>query len=183
MDHYLEIRVLPDPEFPEGQLLSALFAKLHRRLGQAGEGQVGLSFPHHGVVLGGVVRLHGTEADLQALMADNWLQGMKDYTHSTAILPVPAGVSYRTVRRVQAKSAHNKRKRSIAKGWLSEEEALMRIPDSQQKPLRMPYIELRSLSNGNLMRVYVEHGPEQAHPQLGMFNAYGLSASATVPWF
>lgn len=183
MDHYLEIRVLPDPELHEGQLLSALFAKLHQRLGQAGEGRVGLSFPLHGVALGGIVRVHGTSADLQALMAENWLQGVKDYIHSTAILPVPAGVSYRTVRRVQAKSAHNKRKRSIAKGWLSEEEALARIPDSQQKPLRMPYIELRSLSNGNLMRVYVEHGPVQPHPQPGVFNAYGLSATATVPWF
>ena len=62
-------------------------------------------------------------------------------------------------------------------------DALARIPDSQQKPLRMPYIELRSLSNGNLMRVYVEHGPVQPHPQPGVFNAYGLSATATVPWF
>ena len=30
MDHYLEIRVLPDPEFSEEMLMAALMAKLHR---------------------------------------------------------------------------------------------------------------------------------------------------------
>lgn len=32
MDHYLDIRVLPDPEFSAQTLLEALFAKLHRAL-------------------------------------------------------------------------------------------------------------------------------------------------------
>ena len=38
MDHYIEIRVLPDPEFSEEMLMSALVAKLHRALGQRGQG-------------------------------------------------------------------------------------------------------------------------------------------------
>lgn len=44
MDHYLEIRVLPDPEFSSEMLMAALFAKLHRVLGARGQGDIGVSF-------------------------------------------------------------------------------------------------------------------------------------------
>ncbi|MDA5483387.1 type I-F CRISPR-associated endoribonuclease Cas6/Csy4 [Yersinia intermedia] len=92
-------------------------------------------------------------------------------------------VQYRTVRRVQAKSAHNKRQRSIAKGWLTEQQAFEQIPDTQQKSLRLSFIQLRSLSNGNTMRIYIQHGELQEQAQLGSFSAYGLSNSTTIPWF
>jgi CRISPR-associated endonuclease Csy4 len=36
VDHFLDIRVLPDPEFGEEMLMAALFAKLHRALGARG---------------------------------------------------------------------------------------------------------------------------------------------------
>ncbi len=32
MNHYLDLHLLPDPEFSAAQLMSALFAKLHRAL-------------------------------------------------------------------------------------------------------------------------------------------------------
>ncbi|GGO80052.1 type I-F CRISPR-associated endoribonuclease Cas6/Csy4 [Marinobacterium nitratireducens] len=183
MDHYLDLKVLPDPEFAEQQLLNALFAKLHRALGQHGDGEVGVSFPDHGARLGSRLRLHGTAQRLDQFMALNWIQGMRDYCAIGELLPIPAQVQYRAVRRVQAKSAYNKRKRSITKGWLSEAEALKRIPDTQQKKLTLPYIQLRSLSNGNPMRIYIEHGPLQDAPQSGCMSTYGLSATATIPWF
>ena len=85
------------------------------------------------------------------------------------------------VRRVQAKSAHNKRRRSVAKGWLSEEEAQVRIPDAQQKAMSLPYAEMHSLSTQSRMRLYIEHGPLLDKPVAGMFNAYGLSTTATIP--
>ncbi len=59
MDHYIEIRVLPDPEFSEEMLMAALMAKLHRALGQRGKGDIGVSFPAHGIKPGAVLRLHG----------------------------------------------------------------------------------------------------------------------------
>lgn len=43
MDHYIEIRVLPDPEFTEEMLMAALMAKLHRALGQRGKGILALA--------------------------------------------------------------------------------------------------------------------------------------------
>ena len=183
LSHYLDIRLLPDPEFTEQQLMNALFAKLHRAAGKSAPGKIGVSFPDVSKRLGGRLRLHSSKEILSGLMTDSWIQGMKDYCVISDITPVPAAVKYRTVRRVQAKSAHNKRRRSIAKGWLTEEEALEKIPDTQQKTLTLPYIQMKSLSNGNPMRVYIEHGDIQDVAQPGEFNAYGLSASATVPWF
>lgn len=183
MDHYLDIRVLPDPEFGQVELLNALYAKLHRVLPSLTQGRVGVSFPAHRRTLGECLRLHGTLADLLNLTEVNWLQGMRDYIHIGEPAQVPATALFRVVRRVQAKSAHNKRRRSVAKGWLSEEEALTRIPDTQQKAMSLPYAEMHSLSTQSRMRLYIEHGPLLDKPVAGTFNAYGLSASTTIPWF
>lgn len=88
LTHYVELALLPDPEFPVPQLMNALYAKLHRALcdvraiNPAGSG-VGLSFPRHqeGVrrSLGSVVRLHGSGTALDELMALPWLKGMRDH--------------------------------------------------------------------------------------------------------
>lgn len=183
MDHFIEITVLPDPEFKETTLMNAVYAKLHRVLGQQGSGEVGVSFPAVEKTLGAVLRLHGSQQKLAHIMEAGWLQGLRDYTRIAAIQPVPGHAQFRTVRRVQAKSVHNKRKRSITKGWLTEEQAAERIPDDQFRELKLPYAQIRSLSNGNVMRLYVEHGQLQPSPQPGQFNSYGLSPTATIPWF
>ncbi len=64
MDHFLDIRVLPDPEFTEEMLMSALFAKLHRTLGARGTGDIGISFPLVAIKPGPMLRFtwHGTSA-------------------------------------------------------------------------------------------------------------------------
>lgn len=183
MDHYLDIRVLPDPEFGQVELLNALYAKLHRVLPSLTQGRVGVSFPNHRRTLGECLRLHGTLAELLNLTEVNWLQGMRDYIQIGEPEPIPQGASFRVVRRVQAKSAHNKRRRSVAKGWLSEEEAQVRIPDDQQKAISLPYAEMHSLSTQSRMRLYIEHGPLLDKAVTGTFNAYGLSATTTIPWF
>ncbi|WP_369857840.1 type I-F CRISPR-associated endoribonuclease Cas6/Csy4 [Candidatus Thalassolituus haligoni] len=183
MDYYLDITLLPDPEFEEQMLLNALFSKFHRGMSQIAAGEVGISFPDVDKRLGGRLRLHGSAAALDKLMSTGWMKGLGDYTRVSTIEPVPVDRRYRTVRRVQAKSAWNKRKRSIAKGWLDEEEAEAKIPDSQQKKLKQPFVQIKSLSNGNDMRVYIEHGELLDAPATGTFNSYGLSSTATIPWF
>ncbi len=183
MEYYLDIHLLPDPEFSEQDLLNALFAKFHRAMNNVAQGRVAISFPKVAKRLGGTLRLHGSKTTLDVLMTENWLQGMRDYCQCSGIKPVPTACQYRTVKRVQAKSAYNKRKRSVTKGWLTAEEAEQQIPDTQQRKLNLPYLEVKSLSNGNRMRVYVEHGSLQNQPQQGELNSYGLSSEATVPWF
>lgn len=183
MDHYIDVHVLPDPEFRETTLMNELFSKLHRALGKHGQGAIGVSFPDHGKTLGARVRLHGSKRTLEEFMQTKWLTGVTDYCHVGDVQHVPPQTSFCTVRRVQAKSAYNKRRRSVAKGWLDESEAQKRIPDSQQRTLHLPYAQLRSLSNGNMMRVYIEHSKPVQQSVTGSFSAYGLSSTATVPWF
>ena len=183
MDYYLDITLLPDPEFEEQVLLNALFSKFHRGMSQTVPGAVGVSFPDVATRLGGRMRLHGSAEALDKLMSSGWMKGLGDYTRVSTVERVPADCQYRTVKRVQAKSAWNKRKRSIAKGWLDEEEAEAKIPDSQQKKLKQPFVQIKSLSNGNDMRVYIEHGELLDAPATGTFNSYGLSSTATIPWF
>jgi CRISPR-associated endonuclease Csy4 len=134
-------------------------------------------------VWGGRLRLHGRAEALTSLMATNWMKGLTDYARVSGIQSIPNGCQHRIVRRIQAKSVHNKRKRSVTKGWLSAEEAKSKIRDTQQKKLKMPYLQIKSLSNGNSMRVYIEHGDLVDTPASGAFNSYGLSSVATIPWF
>lgn len=187
MDSYLELQLLPDPEFPATTLMNALFAKLHRGLVSNGEGRIGISFPDVGpkaLSLGLRVRLHGLAADLEKLMSLNWLQGMRDHLLLGPISAVPANAGYRAVRRVQAKSSpERERRRLITRKGISPEAAILAIPDSAAQSLKLPYVMLASQSTQQQFRLFIEHLPLRDQPVSGLFNAYGLSASATVPWF
>lgn len=187
MDSYIELQLLPDPEFPANMLMNALFAKLHRGLVCSGEGRVGISFPdveEKGVGLGGRLRLHGTATDLERLMSANWLQGMRDHLSCSPVSPVPATAACRVVRRVQAKSSpERERRRLIARKGISAEAAVLAIPDNAAEMLRLPYLLLASQSTQQQFRLFVEHLPVQKETVQGTFSAYGLSSTGTVPWF
>lgn len=184
MDHYLEIRVLPDPEFDTPALLEALFAKLHRALGGVGQGRIGVSFPAAGKTLGDRLRLHGTLASLTEFEQQPWRKGLRDYTAHSGILPIPARVQYRTVRRVQVKSnAERLRRRSVAKGWLTQQQAQERIPEMKSQRCSLPFIRLKSLSSAQVFLLFIEQGTLRDKPTAGQFSAYGLSSQATIPWF
>lgn len=184
--HYLDIHLLPDPEFPAGQLMNALFAKLHRVLVQLGSDSIGVSFPgaRSAAGLGNHLRLHGCQAALNELMALPWLTGMRDHVRIAEPAPVPADAQHCRVRRVQADSNPERlRRRAMKRHGLTEEQARERIPDAAVKWLRLPYLQLRSQSTGQPFRLFIEQGPPGHEPTAGKFNAYGLSQQATVPWF
>lgn len=185
MDAYLELQLLPDPEFPPAMLMNALFAKLHRALVSHGEGRIGISFPDVGSgQLGQRLRLHGQAGDLEQLMAGNCLQGMRDHLAAFAIRPVPDGASHRIVRRVQAQSNPERlRRRLIRRKGVGAQEARAAIPDSAAQRLNLPWLEISSQSTGQTFRLFIEHLPIQATASPGSFSAYGLSNEASVPWF
>ncbi|WP_323839971.1 type I-F CRISPR-associated endoribonuclease Cas6/Csy4 [Photorhabdus africana] len=184
MDYYFEIRVLPDPEFSQQDLMEALFAKLHRALGQVGNGQIGVSFPRSGKTLGNTLRMHGSSEALNDLQALSWLKGLRDYTEVIDIQPIPQETKYRCVSRVQVKSsAERLRRRSIKKGWLTEEQALQRISISKEQRTHLPFLFLKSLSSGQSFLLFVKQGPIEDKSTQGVFSSYGLSSSATIPWF
>lgn len=187
MDSYLDIQLLPDPEFSPPMLMSALFAKLHRGLVQHGRGNVGISFPDlsdTGRTLGNRLRLNGTSDALDALMQIGWLHGMRDHVETSGVSALPANCSHRVVRRVQAKSSPERlRRRLMARQGMDAAAARQAIPDSAAERLHLPYVTLASRSTNQHFRLFIEHLPVQDTPVAGTFTSYGLSTTATVPWF
>ncbi|AWI81285.1 MAG: type I-F CRISPR-associated endoribonuclease Cas6/Csy4 [Betaproteobacteria bacterium HGW-Betaproteobacteria-13] len=187
MDHYIDIKLLPDPEFSAPMLMNALFAKLHRGLVDHGGGDIGVSFPEVGgktLALGSQLRLHGNSTSLGLLMQNGWTQGMRDHITLIEPRPIPTTVQHRVVRRVQAKSNPDRlRRRLMSRKSIGAEEALTAIPDSSAKRLTLPYVEMSSRSTGQRFRLFIEHLAPQPEPVAGGFGTYGLSDIATVPWF
>lgn len=192
MDHYVDITLQPDPEFPAPLLMNALFAKLHRALASPNNqwvGQVGVSFPRHQSTgraphLGDQLRLHGQGSVLERLFSHDWLAGMRDHAQCAEPMPVPDGTEHRLVRRVQAQSSPERLRRRLAhRHRLTAEEAAQRIPDCAAQTLRLPWVQLRSSSTGQSFRLFIEHGPLLQQPNTGSFSPYGLSQGASIPWF
>jgi CRISPR-associated endonuclease Csy4 len=186
MDAYLDIKLLPDPEFAPNLLLNALFAKLHRALVEHGAGDIGISFPKQTErKLGEQLRLHGRAEALEKLMGLNWLKGMNDHISVGAIAAVPAQAQHRIVRRVQAKSKSTiarECRRLANRLGISEQQAAQQKPAVAER-LDLPYLMLKSQSTSQQFRLFVEHRPVQSEAASGDFSAYGLSSTATVPWF
>ena len=133
---------------------------------------------------GDLLRLHGSDAALSALLRLNWLGGVRDHISLGSPALTPGDVQHRTVRRVQSKSNPERLRRRYAKRHnMNIEEARVLIPDTSAKLLRLPFLSLRSRSTGQPFRLFVEHGPLCPEPTAGSFSQYGLSAGASVPWF
>ena len=185
--HYIDITLLPDPEFSHAHLLGALLTKLHRALVQLQADDIGISFPHYSLQprsLGGLLRLHGSTAALQRLMAQPWLQGMRDHVRVTAPAPAPPDAPHRAVRRRQFKTnVERLRRRRMKRKSETPEQAAAAIPDSVERNAALPYAQLRSASTGQPFCLFIEQAPNPANATPGVFNAYGLSKTATVPWF
>lgn len=185
--HFIDIRLLPDPEFSQAHLFGALMAKLHRVLVQLRCDDIGVSFPEYRLrprSIGAALRLHGGEAGLRALMAQPWLQGMRDHIAVAEVVPVPAGAAHRVVRRRQFKTnAERLRRRRMLRKGETAEQAAAHIPDSAERRPDLPYLQLRSASTGQAFCLFVEQAEAGREAVAGVFNSYGLSQGATVPWF
>ncbi|NMM37364.1 MAG: type I-F CRISPR-associated endoribonuclease Cas6/Csy4 [Glaciimonas sp.] len=189
MDHHVDIDVRPDPEFAAHQLMSALYAKLHRALVAQGSTGIGVSFPGFDLKAsnfgtGTRLRLHGNLAALSALLESDWLAGMRDHVVLTLPMRVPNNAQHRAVRRVQVKSNPERlRRRLMRRHDMDAEEARERIPDESARFAHLPFVQLRSTSTAQTFRLFIDHGPSQPNAVSGAFNAYGLSQGATIPWF
>lgn len=188
--HYIDITLLPDPEFSHAHLMGALVAKLHRALVLGQTQDIGVSYPKHVVqpvnrrTLGSVLRLHGTAAALDRLMGLDWLKGMHDHIQVSSLSAVPATAQHRAVRRRQFKTNVDRlRRRRMQRKGETAEQAAAAIPDGVERRPDLPFVQLRSSSTGQPFCLCVEHGPLLSAPVHGTFNAYGLAQEATIPWF
>jgi CRISPR-associated endonuclease Csy4 len=185
--HFVEIKLLSDPEFHPTVLMNTLYGKLHTALVRLESGRIGVSFPDFDdekPTLGNLIRLHGDEDDLNELMKLNWLVSLNDYTLVSSVAAPPASIGHRIVCRVQAHSNAERMRRRLAKhAGVTMEEARLKISDSAVKHLALPYLRVRSASSGEHFRLFIKHGPIQPLPVTGEFSYYGLSPIVTVPWF
>ena len=186
--HFIDLQVRPDPELTNNHLLGAIYSRLHLALVELSCHSIGVSFPAHDnqkPSLGAHMRLHGPQDALQNLLVTSWLKGMQDHLHVSAINAAPASASHRVVSRVQAKSnAARLRRRAIKRHGLDVEAAAQRIPDSAEERLKLPFVLLGSRSTGQTsFPLFIRHGPLLDQPSHGHFSSYGLSPTATVPWF
>jgi CRISPR-associated endonuclease Csy4 len=175
MDYYVDIDLQSDQEFPAHQLMSALYAKLHRALAARQSTGIGVSFPKVDADarnLGTQLRLHGNRSALIALLESGWLAGMRDHVALTSPAPVPPTAQHGAVRRVQVKSGVE---RLMRRHHLDVEEARRRIPDTVARSVPLPFIQLHSTSTGQIYRLFIEHGPARQESVPGTFNTYGLS--------
>jgi CRISPR-associated endonuclease Csy4 len=187
MEHYLEIRLLPDPEFGAPMLMSALYSKLHRALVSLQSKRIGVSFPEYSrkpKTIGSVLRVHGDENALRHLQETDWLKGMRDHIQEASIQPVPAGAKSMVVRRRQFKTnvERLRRRRMRRQGETYEQAAQSTSEFVQHKP-DLPFLLLRSQSTGQAFHLFVDQGPPGDERVDGDFNTYGLSSGATVPFF
>lgn len=189
MQYYLQIRILPDLEFGQSMLMNALYSKLHRVLVKNKNLNIGISLPHYSlkpILLGDILRLHGSETDLERLCAESWLIGMTDHVEVSKIYPVTKTEGYLIYRRKQVKSNAERlrrrcKNREHKKGHIiTDEELQIRIPDSVEETLDIPFVRIKSQSTGQVFRLFIEQ-QKVMEPKEGIFNRYGLSQTATVP--
>lgn len=187
--HYIDLTLLPDPEFSHAHLWRALYAKLHRALVQLETSAIGVSFPEYRLrpqTVGQVLRLHGEPAPLEQLMGTDWLKGMRDHVQIAALSPVPTGTQHRVVQRKQFKtSVERLRRRRMQRKDETAEQAAAAIPLCVEQKPDLPYVQLRSSSSGQSFYLWIELGGLQALPSSGGFNTYGLgqAGGGSIPWF
>lgn len=189
MDHYIDIKLLPDPEFQPTMLMGALFNKLHRALAELQSNRIAVSFVQYQAKgkhksLGDVLRLHGDEGSLHHLLETNWLRGMSDHIDKSAIQPVPEKHGFMQVKRVQCKSnVERLRSRYAKRHDVSMAEAAKALPDAVEQRLDLPFVVVKSSSTAQQFRLFIRQSEVAESMPNSTFNCYGLSGQGVVPAF
>tara|TARA_R110001592_G_scaffold347466_2_gene641009 strand:+ start:4791 stop:5342 length:552 start_codon:yes stop_codon:yes gene_type:complete len=183
MNSYFDIELKPDAEMRENVLMNKVYTKLHKALFDAKATDIGVSFPQYKVVLGKVLRVHSNVEHLVQLQNSDWLGGLAGYCAISDIQTIPVETKYRMVSRVQSNMTQSKLNRLIKRGSITDSEVKAYKAKMFSKGLDNPYLELESESNGNKHRRYIQFGEFVDKPVLGEFDSFGLSKTATVPWF
>lgn len=192
MKYYLDITLLPDTEANLGFLWHKVYQQIHLALVEHKTGDntsdVAVSFPEYSVgryPMGSKLRLFAaSEKSLQALDLPQWLQHYTDYTHCTSITAVPGSVTqYAVFKRVQFDTnIERMARRRVKRKDETLEQALAYLSGFTDQTSKLPFINMNSLSKGQQFRFFIQRDMA-LEPAKGLFNTYGLSHTATVPWF
>ena len=183
MDHYIDIKIMPDAEMRESVLLNKVYTKFHKALFDLKSNCIGVSFPEYKVKLGQLIRIHGEQTMLNNLQALNWLGGLSGYCKVSDIEKVPENTKHRTVSRKQANMTEAKLRRLIKRGTIKPEDVKTYKAKMFNQGLDNPFLELDSGSNGHHHRRFIHFGNLLDQRIKGGFDEFGLSKQTTIPWF
>ncbi|TWX73147.1 type I-F CRISPR-associated endoribonuclease Cas6/Csy4 [Colwellia sp. C1TZA3] len=183
MDHYIDVKLKPDAEMRENLLLNKVYTKLHKALFTLKSDAIGVSFPQYKVTLGRTLRIHSNSTMLNDLQGMSWLGRLSGYCDSSDVSLVPKDSKNRIVSRKQSNMTQAKLNRLIKRGSITENEIKAYKAKMFTCGLDEPFLELESESNGNKHRRYINFSNLIDKPQQGKFDYFGLSKTATVPWF
>lgn len=192
MKFYLDITLLPDSEINIGFLWHKVYGQTHRALVEKknanGNSDIAVSFPTYDDTvfpLGNKLRLlASTEKQLEQLGIDKYLKNLTDYCHCTSIKEVPQSVNiFVRFKRVQFDTNIERlvRRRAKRKNE-SFEQAFEHLNGFKDKDSKLPFVNMNSLSSNHRFRLFIQK-EEAEREKLGDFTCYGLSKTATVPWF
>lgn len=200
MNFYQDITLLPDSEANLGFLWQKVFTQVHIALADNkmadGHSAIAVAFPRYkdkAYPLGDQLRLFSeTEQQLETLNINKWLNRLTDYTHLKSIKPVPSSVNeFALFKRQQIKSNIERKALRRAKHLnkpYDEVLAFLQAENEQAKKdiyqSKLPFIQLESLSSANKHKYKIFIECERVKNAIkGSFTCYGLSKTATVPWF
>jgi CRISPR-associated endonuclease Csy4 len=200
MKYYFDITLLPDPEITLGFIWQKVFQQVHIALvdNKVGDNESAVALSVVGYrdkdfPLGNKLRLLAASEDvLQTLDMQRWLNRLSDYCHLSSIKPVPAEVKqYARFNRKNVKSIEKKAQRRavhLAKPY--DEVLAYLIEQGNSKECKLPFINVESQESkkqaGQGVSCQFLLFIEQVlfdEAVNGKFDCYGLSKTATVPWF
>lgn len=200
MKYYLDITLLPNAEANLGFLWQKIFQQVHialvdNKIGD-NESAIALSIIDYGdkeFPLGNKLRLLAdNEEVLVKLEINQWLKRLCDYCCIQAVKTVPVDIKqYARFKRKPVKSIKRKAKSRAEHlnkpygevlAYLIKEEGLNKCP--------LPFIKIESQHTKKRVEygmsceflLFIERSLTET-PVSGKFDCYGLSKTATVPWF
>ena len=186
MDHYLDVSFDASVDFPLVHQMTSFYQGLHLYLVNT-RAQLGVTFPEMQLrgrsPLGSLIRLHGTRDALTVFIGNPSLSRIRSPFRLSEIEKTPLLSQPRTFWRHQPKSIVQMRKRAIKRHGLTEAQAIERYPSDMHEQSSQPYLELRSLSTHQTFKLFFVKGNPKSETVTGDFNTYGLSPTATLPWF
>jgi len=183
MTHYIDIELKPTKELRENILLNQVYTAFHKRLYDLNSNNIGVSFPQYYLRLGKLFRIHAIKDVLEIFILEDWLGEYTKYCKISKILVVPQNVQHRNISRIQQNMSEAKLRRVIKRGNISQEEIKQYRIKMFQGGLDNPYVELKSMSNGQLHRRFIKFGDFQQNEIKGTFDLFGLSRNSTIPCF
>ena len=181
MNKYIDIKVKGSKYIKSNKVINDIVTEIHRYLNRNKINTIGLSYPNMFPDLGDTIRIHGTEAELES-MYDEDLWGEFNVKVSR-IKDVPDEIKHRTISRVQTSMSNSKLNRLIKRGTIPNEDIKKYKIKMVSSGLDNPYLQLKSESNKRYYMRFMNMSECVEETVEGVFDEFGMSKKATIPWF